>query len=73
RPILYAHDIRSLSVETPSGINRYQFTIVNTQSEFDARRSSLGSGQAVILVDGSTSVQVAFGDDLAAGKFPWWM
>nr|PZN08833.1 MAG: flagellar hook protein FlgE [Caldicoprobacter oshimai] len=68
RPILYAHDIRSLSVETPSGVNRYQFTVVNTQSEFDARRSSLGSGQAVILVDGSTSVQVAFGDDLAAGN-----
>lgn len=64
RPILYAHDIKSLSVETPSGVNQYQFTVVNDQNEFNARLSTLGSGQAVILVNGTDSVQVAFGDDL---------
>jgi flagellar hook protein FlgE len=68
RPILYAHDIRSLSVETPSGINQYEFTVVNDQDEFNARRSSLGPGQAVILVNGTDSVQVAFGDNMAAGS-----
>jgi flagellar hook protein FlgE len=67
KPILYSQDVNALSVLTAGGEKQYQFTVVDTQSEFDARRVALGSGQAVILVNGSDEVQVAFGDDLANG------
>lgn len=68
RPIMYGHDIKSLAVVTGSGVNQYQFTVVNDQNEFNERASALGSGQAVILVDGTQTIQVAFGDDLPANS-----
>lgn len=67
RPILYEHDIKSLSVETSSGVKRYEFTVVNDVNEFNLRSASLGQGQAIILADGTNSIQVAFGDDISAG------
>ncbi|MBM7581385.1 flagellar hook protein FlgE [Caldicoprobacter guelmensis] len=68
RPIMYGQDIKSLSVVTGSGVNQYQFTVVNDQDEFNDRTSALGSGQAVILVNGTQTVQVAFGDALPANS-----
>ena len=68
RPIQYAHDIKSVWVDTPNGLNRYEFTVVQDENEFNARMASLGQGQAVILVNGTGSVQVAFGDDMPAGS-----
>ncbi len=67
KPIVYPHEIKSLSVETASGIVQYEFVVVNNKAEFDSRTASLGSGQAVVLVNGNEHVQVAFGDDLAGG------
>ena len=52
-------------METASGIVQYEFVVVNNKAEFDSRTASLGSGQAVVLVNGNEHVQVAFGDDLA--------
>ncbi|NLO82760.1 MAG: flagellar hook protein FlgE [Clostridiales bacterium] len=64
KPIVYAHEIKNLSVLTSTGITRYEFTVVNSQDEFNERIATLGSRQAVVLVDGNNHVQVAFGDDM---------
>jgi flagellar hook protein FlgE len=65
KPIVYDQDIQSIVVKSSAGdMVQYHYSVVNTQAEFDQRRSTLGSGQAVILANGENSVQVAFGDNL---------
>lgn len=66
KPIVYAHEIKNISVQTAAGLTRYEYTVVSSQAEFDEKINNLGPGHAVVLIDGNEHVRVAFGDDLAA-------
>jgi hypothetical protein len=41
KPIVYAARDKKLSVQTASGITRYEYTVVSSQAEFDEKMPAL--------------------------------